>query len=190
MQRIELGNQADSLFYSHQTTLKDNEGLIPQKLKATAEEKKQELVKALEDHSVELGVIQTRLEDYRQAVLSMGSEVYSQGYSSKSSQRDYETVGEEDVTKETSQPQSSPSVAEAESDESSAETSKLEAVFATFDDQTQSSDVATTSHDEIDLGDASDNTETRFDLDDEDFDPFEDFEEEDGTSTDDYEAVE
>ncbi len=190
MQRIELSNQADSLFYSHQTTLKDNEGLIPQTSKTTAEQKKQALVNVLENPNVELGVIQTRLEDYRQAVLSLGSEVYSQGYSSKSSSRDYETVGEEEITQETPQAKSNQSSLESEGEANQAQTSELEAVFGTFEDQTQSSDVVTASPDEIDLGDASNDTQTRFDLDDEGFNPFEDFEEEEETSTDDYEAVE
>jgi len=201
MQRIELSNQADSLFYSHQTTLKDNEGLITEKLKRLAEQKKEELVQVLEDPSIELSVIQTRLEDYRQAVLSMGSEVYTQGskYSGTSSVRDYETVGEEDVTQERVKAESSPAMPTQSSDSSAVEansqTSELEDVFGTFDDQTRSSqtetsNVATPSPDAIDLGDASENTKTRFDLDDEDFNPFEDFEEDEDSSTDDYEAVE
>ncbi len=201
MQRIELSNQADSLFYSHQTTLKDNEGLITEKLKRLAEQKKEELVQVLEDPSIELSVIQTRLEDYRQAVLSMGSEVYTQGskYSGTSSVRDYETVGEEDVTQERVKAESSPAMPTQSSDasavEANSQTSELEDVFGTFDDQTRSSqtetsNVATPSPDAIDLGDASENTKTRFDLDDEDFNPFEDFEEDEDSSTDDYEAVE
>ncbi|AFZ45218.1 chaperone protein DnaK [Halothece sp. PCC 7418] len=190
MQRIELSNQADSLFYSHEATLKDNQGLIPQKVKATANKKKEELMAILEDPNVELGVIQTRLEDYRQAVLSMGSEVYSQG-SSKSSARDYETVGEEEMTRETGNSQESNAAFSTQPEGTvNNDNLELEAVFSTYNDHTQGSDVATSSHDEIDLGDASDNSQTNFDLDDEDFNPFEDFDEEEEASTDDYEAVE
>jgi len=203
MQRIELSNQADSLFYSHQSTLRDNEGLIPEKLKIAAEEKKEELVQVLDDPKVDLGVLQTRLEGYRQAVLTMGAEVYNQGssYRGESSSRDYETVGEEEITREATHSNFSRARETTNSDETfsppqpkaNKDTSELEAVFSTFDDPTQSSDVATPSDDAIDLGDASENTQTRFDLDDEDFNPFEEFEEfeeEDESWNDDFEAVE
>ncbi|MDR9402212.1 MAG: molecular chaperone DnaK [Halothece sp. Uz-M2-17] len=190
MQRIELSNQADSLFYSHETTLKDNQGLIPQKTKAIASQKKEELIAVLEDPNSQLGVIQNRLEDYRQAVLSMGSEVYSQG-SGKSSARGYETVGEEEITMETRKTDDSNSPISTQPEKTiNNETPELEAVFSTYNDHTQDSDVATSSHDEIDLGDASDNPQTKFDLDDDDFNPFEDFDEEEEASNDDYEAVE
>jgi len=192
MQRTELSNQADALFYSHQTTLRDNESLIPEKLKIAAEQKKAELVQAIEDPKVDLGVLQTRLENYRQAVLTMGAEVYNQGssYKGESSSRDYETVGEEDITRETAHTNQTFTRAQPKTNK---DTSELEAVFGTFADQTESSDVATPSDDAIDLGDASENTQTRFDLDDEDFNPFEEFEEfqeEDESGNDDFEAVE
>jgi len=192
MQRIELSNQADSLFYSHQTTLRDNEGLIPEQLQITAEEKKAELMEILEEPKVDLGVLQTRLDDYRQAVLTMGAEVYNQSgsYNRDSSSRDYETVGEEEITREAIHSDQTFSSPQAKTNQ---KTSELEAVFSTFDDQTQSSDVATPSDDAIDLGDASENTQTRFDLDDEDFNPFEEFEElqeTDESWNDDFEAVE
>ena len=191
MQLVELSNQADGLFYSHETTLKDNEGLIPEHLQTAAEQKKQELVKVLADSEVELEVIRTRLEDYRQAVLTMGTEVYSQGSGGKdkrtAQERGYETVGEEDITREVtakkepaSQNPPSKSTAEAES--------QLEEVFGTYNDNTQGSDVVTASNDEIKLGDTSKDKPTQFDIEEEDFNPFEG--EDDDLSTDDYEAVE
>jgi len=186
MQRVELSNQADNLFYSHETTLKDNEGLIPESLKTAAEQKKQELVKALDDPEAKLEVLQTRLEAYRQAVLSMGSQVYDD--QQQSSYRDYETVGEEDITQQVpnTTPQS-PSQAQPTTTQAS---SDLEDIFETFNNETQDAQLVTGSDDEINLKGATDDNQTQFELEEDDFNPFEEFEEEDDSSTDDYEAVE
>lgn len=177
MQRIELNNQAETLFYSHQMTLKDNEELIPQALRTTAQEKKQRLVQALKNSNMELEVIQTRLEEYREAVLQMGTEVYSQGSghrTEKSSTR-YEIVEEEAMTRETL----------------AKEASGLEEVFGTFKDETQSTSLVNQTRNEIKLGDDDYSRQTQFDLEEEDFNPFEGFDEEEKESpTSDYEAVE
>lgn len=193
MQLVELSNQADNLFYSHETTLKDNEGLIPDKLKAAAEQKKQQLVQALDHPEQKLEVIQTRLEEYRQAVLTMGTQVYSKGndYQQPSSSRDYETVGEEDITqqfqnREETTPQSPTQAQQTQSQP----TSELEEVFGTYNKDTQDSQVVTDSDDEINLKGATGDNQTQFEIEEEDFNPFEEFEEEDDSSTNDYEAVE
>ncbi|PNW63283.1 UNVERIFIED_CONTAM: molecular chaperone DnaK [Euhalothece sp. KZN 001] len=193
IQRIELSNQADSLFYSHQSTLKDNEHLIPQKLRTAAEQKKQQLVSALEDSNLELGVIQTRLEEYRQAVLTIGSEVYSQGGNrtqASSSSKDYEPVEKEDITREKKTSEQNHQLASTQSTENTQETPELDQVFGTFEDETQESNLVTESHDEVNLEDTSRNYQTEFDLEEDGFNPFEDFDEEEDPSVDDYEAVE
>lgn len=196
MQRVELSNQADSLFYSHESTLKDNEGLIPEKLKTIAKNQKEQLVKVLEDPQVELEVIRTRLEEYRQAVLTMGTEVYSHGNSRNNNsaiqERGYETVGEEEITREMtakSEASSPSSTSKKTTDEEAS--SQLEEVFGTFSEDTADSNIVTDSDDEIRLKSASQNKQTEFDIEEEDFNPFEDWDnEEDYLSTDDYEAVE
>ncbi|QDZ40148.1 molecular chaperone DnaK [Euhalothece natronophila Z-M001] len=196
MQRVELSNQADSLFYSHENTLKDNEGLIPEKLKTIAKNQKEQLVKVLEDPQVELEVIRTRLEEYRQAVLTMGTEVYSHGNSRNNNsaiqERGYETVGEEEITREMtakSEASSPSSTSKKTTDEEAS--SQLEEVFGTFSEDTADSNIVTDSDDEIRLKSASQNKQTEFDIEEEDFNPFEDWDnEEDYLSTDDYEAVE
>lgn len=196
IQRVELSNQADGLFYSHETTLKDNEGLIPEKLRTAAEQKKQQLVEVLEDSQVELEVIRTRLEDYREAVLTMGTEVYSHGSSrqdqASAQNRGYETVGEEDITREMSSAKkdtsSQSSTTQQKTESGSAQ--DLEEVFGTYNDNTEESEVVTSSNDEINLEDASKDKPTQFDIEEEDFNPFEDWDNEEDLSTDDYEAVE
>ena len=192
MQLVELSNQADNLFYSHETTLKDNEGLIPEKLKAAAEQKKQQLVQALDNPEQKLEVIQTRLEEYRQAVLTMGTQVYSKGNDyQQSSSRDYETVGEEDITQQLhNREETTPQAPTQPQQTQSQETSELEEVFGTYNKDTQASQVVTDSDDEINLKGATDDNQTQFEIEEEDFNPFEEFEEEDDSSPNDYEAVE
>lgn len=195
IQRIELTNQADNLFYSHQNTLKDNEHIIPQPLKTAAERKKEQLIKALDDPKEKLEVLQTRLEDYRQAVLTMGTEVYSKGNSRnpQSNARDYESVIEEDVTKELTKTQESqPKPTTGSSNQASTqEVPPLEEVFGTFEDDTQNPDVVTESHDELDLESTQYRDQTQFDVDEEDeFNPFDDLDDDENSSTNDYEAVE
>jgi molecular chaperone DnaK len=192
MQLVELSNQADNLFYSHETTLKDNEGLIPEKLKAAAEQKKQQLVQALDNPEQKVEVIQTRLEEYRQAVLTMGTQVYSKGNDyQQSSSRDYETVGEEDITQQLhNREETTPQAPTQPQQTQSQETSELEEVFGTYNKDTQASQVVTDSDDEINLKGATDDNKTQFEIEEEDFNPFEEFEEEDDSSPNDYEAVE
>jgi len=193
MQLVELSNQADNLFYSHETTLKDNEGLIPEKLKAAAAQKKQQLVQALDEPEPKLEVIQTRLEEYRQAVLTMGMQLYSKGndYQQQSSSRDYETVGEEDITQQLdNRKETAPQSPTQPQQTQRQETSELEEVFGTYNKDTQDWQVVTDSDDEINLKGATDDNRTQFEIEEEDFNPFEEFEEEDDSSPNDYEAVE
>lgn len=198
MQRIELVNQADSLFYSHQMTIKDNEELISEKLRTTAERKKQQLETALDDSSLELEVLQTRLQEYQQAVLSMGAEVYNQGSNrtESSTTRGYETVGEEDITREHptsgvakqfSSPTPPPPKPEPDLSE---ETPQLEEVFSTFSDDTQTSESGGRTRKQVPSGGTLDPSGTQFDLEEEEFNPFEEWEGEEESSTNDYEAVE
>lgn len=78
MQRVELKNQADTLAYSHESTLKENSRLIRDDLRELAEQKRQALMEAIEDYSVGVEELKQRLEDYRQAVLNLGLDLYSQ----------------------------------------------------------------------------------------------------------------
>ncbi len=179
VQRIELNNLAESLFYSHEMTLKDNESLIPQPLKTAAKEKQERLVQALDNSHTELEVIQTRLQEYREAVLQMGTQVYSQGSSrpEKSSTRNYETVQEEAITRE--------ALAQ--------EASGLEEVFGTLkgDTEVEAPEFVNRSPNEIDFRNDNDySRQTQFDIEEEDFNPFEGFDDDEPAPTSDYEAVE
>lgn len=83
LQIAELKNQADSLFYSYLTTLKENGQAIPELVKVATDEKQQELKLALQN-SEHLEEIRTKLEIFRQAVLEIGTNLYQQSENAKS----------------------------------------------------------------------------------------------------------
>lgn len=78
IQLVELKNQADSLFYSYETTLKDNGDQVREELKAQGKQKKQQLQAALTDSSVSLEEVKQRLDDFQQTLFAIGAAVYQQ----------------------------------------------------------------------------------------------------------------
>ncbi len=90
MELVELQNQADSITYTHETTLKDNADLIREDLKQQAIAKREALEVAFKDPHVTVEIVKTRLEEFKQAVLAVGTDLYnraSQGVSAE-----FETV--------------------------------------------------------------------------------------------------
>jgi molecular chaperone DnaK len=83
LQIAELKNQADSLFYSYLTTLKENGQVVPEEVKATTDEKQQQLKTALRT-SDNLDEIRSKLDEFRAAVLSIGTNLYQQADTSAS----------------------------------------------------------------------------------------------------------
>lgn len=78
IQLVEIKNQADSLFYSYETTLKDNANLVSDDLKAQGDEKKQQLQTALTDPSISVDEVKQRLDDFQQTLFAIGAAVYQQ----------------------------------------------------------------------------------------------------------------
>jgi len=73
---IELKNQADSLFYSYESTLRDNAELISPDLAAEAKAKVSALKSALADPKVSLDDVRQRLDSLQQTLFSIGASVY------------------------------------------------------------------------------------------------------------------
>jgi molecular chaperone DnaK len=73
---VELRNQADSLFYSYETTLRDNDEFIPDHLKTQAVEKVAELKAAIADPSVTVEEMRQRLDALQKTLLDIGASVY------------------------------------------------------------------------------------------------------------------
>ncbi|AFZ16769.1 molecular chaperone DnaK [Allocoleopsis franciscana] len=111
IQLVELKNQADSLFYSYEGTLKESGDLVREDLKAQGEEKKQQLQQAMADSSISIEEVKQRLEDFQQKLFEIGAAVYQQASPSVDTDEFVQTE-EVSSTPEFSQPFESPSTSE------------------------------------------------------------------------------
>ncbi|MBD2310900.1 molecular chaperone DnaK [Desertifilum sp. FACHB-1129] len=80
-QLVELKNQADSIFYSYETTVKENSALIGEDLKAQAKAKATELRAALANPTSSVDEVKQLLEGLQQTLFSIGAAVYQQANS-------------------------------------------------------------------------------------------------------------
>ena len=78
IQVIELKNQADGLFYSYESTLRENGHLIGEEIKSQADQKAKQLRLALNNPSARVEDIKEKLELFQETVLAMGTSVYQQ----------------------------------------------------------------------------------------------------------------
>lgn len=101
LQLVELRNQADALFYSYTNTLKDNPDLIRSEMKVALEQKKLALELAFDDGNSTVESVRPLLEDFRQTLLSIGTEMYQQ--SAKGSD-EYSSIEEQIASKLSSEP--------------------------------------------------------------------------------------
>ena len=92
MQLVELKNQADSLFYSYESTMKDNSDLIREDLKVQIQEKKVQLETTLKDSSISIEEVKSVLEEFRQTLLAVGTDVYHQA--NRGVDEEFETIEE------------------------------------------------------------------------------------------------
>ena len=92
MQMIELRNQSDSLFYTYETTLTENGDLIQPDLKFNAQKKKEQLQAALRNSAIGIEKLRTLVDEFRQLILTIGTEVYQQGDGTNDSMRAFETL--------------------------------------------------------------------------------------------------
>ncbi len=111
IQLVELKNQADSLFYSYESTLKESGDLVREELKAQGEQKKQELQAAMADSSISIEEVKQRLEDFQQTLFAIGAAVYQQASPSLEAEEFVQTE-EVSSTPEFSESFESPSTSE------------------------------------------------------------------------------
>jgi molecular chaperone DnaK len=78
-QMVELKNKADSLFYSYETTLRDNGEMISASLKTEATDKFAALKSAVDDPSISLQEMNSRLDSLQQVLFAIGAAVYQTG---------------------------------------------------------------------------------------------------------------
>lgn len=77
-QIIALRNQADTLLYSYESTLRDNGSFITDDLKALATDRVTELRAALGDRSASVEELHHCVDSLQQALMAIGESVYSQ----------------------------------------------------------------------------------------------------------------
>ncbi len=82
-QVIELKNQADSLFYSYETTLKENGEFISDQLKAEAQTKAEELRAAIANPRIGIEDMRQQIENFQQTLFVIGAAVYQQANRSR-----------------------------------------------------------------------------------------------------------
>jgi molecular chaperone DnaK len=75
---VELRNQADNLFYSYESTIRDNADFIDNALKARAAERVTDLRAAVADRAIALETMQERLDALQQTLFEIGASVYQQ----------------------------------------------------------------------------------------------------------------
>ncbi len=73
---VELKNQADSLFYSYETTLRDSGELISEDLKLQASNQAAQLKATLADPSAKVEEVRQMLDSFQQTLLAIGAAVY------------------------------------------------------------------------------------------------------------------
>jgi len=77
-ERAELKNQADSLFYSYESTLSGNAALVNEQLQAEAGQKVAELKAAIADQTVAVASLKQQVAAVEQVVFAMGAAIYGQ----------------------------------------------------------------------------------------------------------------
>ncbi len=76
LQLVELNNQAQSMIYSYESTLRDNSHLIAPNLQAAVDEAVSELQMAMLEPSANIDNIQGMIDRLQQKILQLGSAVY------------------------------------------------------------------------------------------------------------------
>lgn len=75
---IELKNQAEPLFHSYESNLKDNGDLISDRLKSESKEKLEELQAAFKNPMITVEAVKEKLDNFRQVLFAIGTDVYKQ----------------------------------------------------------------------------------------------------------------
>lgn len=78
-QIVELKNRADTLFYTYETTLRDNGDMISTEMRAAAAEKHAILQGVVVNTSATLSEVSNALENFQEVLFKIGSAVYDQG---------------------------------------------------------------------------------------------------------------
>ncbi len=101
---VELKNQADNLFFSYESTLKDNSELISESIKTLANEKVHQLKAVLEDPNKSTLELKQLLEDFQQTLFAIGADVYNRAQDQPEDANEVQEPGDISFTPESSPP--------------------------------------------------------------------------------------
>jgi molecular chaperone DnaK len=73
---VEMKNQADALFYTYETTIRDNSEWITEDLKAQGAERAVELKAAIANPATRVDEMKQKLDAFQQILLDIGASVY------------------------------------------------------------------------------------------------------------------
>jgi molecular chaperone DnaK len=104
IQLVEIKNQADSLFYSYEGTIKESGDAVREDLKAQGEQKKQRLQEAMADSSISVEEVKQRLDEFQQTLFAIGAAVYQQAAPGTETDEFVETEEVSSSTPEFSEP--------------------------------------------------------------------------------------
>lgn len=83
---VELKNQADTIFYSYEVTLRDNAEFISDELKAQASDRAVELKAAIANSATTVDEVKQALDSFQQTLLMIGEDVYRRANQTQSSE--------------------------------------------------------------------------------------------------------
>ena len=75
---VELKNQANNLLFTYASTLRDNANLVSEQLIALANQKVEQLQRAMNNPNMSPTQLKTLLEDFQQTIFAIGTNVYNQ----------------------------------------------------------------------------------------------------------------
>ena len=75
---VELKNQANNLLFTYASTLRDNANLLSEQLIASANQKVEQLQRAMNNPNMSPTQFKTLLEDFQQTIFAIGTNVYNQ----------------------------------------------------------------------------------------------------------------
>jgi molecular chaperone DnaK len=89
---VVLRNQADSLLYSYETTMRDNAEFVTDDLKQFAAQKMAELRAAISDRTITVEAMRDRLDALQHALLTVGESVYKQAGEADTTRSSYDSA--------------------------------------------------------------------------------------------------
>jgi molecular chaperone DnaK len=94
LQLVELQNRVDNLIYSYEVSLEENKGIIAPDLQKQIEQKRKNISIAFNDRSVSIQEVNILVEELRETLLAVGTEIYNKG--TKEGTKSFEVIEDDE----------------------------------------------------------------------------------------------